>query len=451
MLLYSKKLTWSERLFSQITPLNVPFHSFTMSDYNLSTPPKDFSHWVSDALNQLYDSVTLQSHPLGKALFPGESNPLRRCQLLRKTLLDAIHSLEPGPGVPGSAPDRRFYRLVELRYIEGLDPYEAMTRMSLAKSQFYRDQARATDMLAEILWPLMPAGATGPVEVIGPTGATRPTGAVNQEAGDPRSQLIHAEVERLSPGSENEGIEAEALADDLRRMISPLAEDKKVQIGEFNLDALNGKALDRILLRQTLLTALLAALDLDGLRRLDMRSTQTDSSRTVRVSAEVENRVETPLSGLNEQLEACRLLVEALNGELQTGVTPQQVSFNLTWPDSQRHLLLVIDDNAGMADLFRLYLKGGTWQVLGASGGREAREILHENRPDLILLDILMPQEDGWELLRALKTDEASKNIPVMICSVLKQPQIALKMGAAAYVEKPVSQQALLTAVAQIG
>jgi CheY-like chemotaxis protein len=278
-----------------------------------------------------------------------------------------------------------------------------------------------------------------------------PAGPTAQGSGDPRSQLINAEVERLSPNREYEGIDAEALASDLRQIISPLAEDKRARIGEFNLEALNGKSLDRILLRQTLLTALIAALDLNGLRTLDLRSHQNGDSRSVRVIAGLEAGFSTALAGLTEQIEACRLLVEALGGRLETAEGMKEVLFTLVWAERRKRLLLVIDDNTGMADLFRVYLKGGLWHVLGASGGREAREILRENRPDLILLDILMPQEDGWELLRALKTDETSKDIPVIICSVLKQPQIALKLGAAAYVEKPVSQQDLLDTVAQIG
>jgi CheY-like chemotaxis protein len=158
-----------------------------------------------------------------------------------------------------------------------------------------------------------------------------------------------------------------------------------------------------------------------------------------------------PLSGLSETLEACRLLAEALGGGLQITAGEAEITLTLTWSVNQSRLLLVIDDNTGMADLFRVYLKNANWVVLAASGGREAREILRENKPDLIILDILMPQEDGWELLRAFKTDETSKSIPVVISSVLKQPQVALKLGASAYVEKPVSQQTLLDTLAQLG
>jgi CheY-like chemotaxis protein len=404
-----------------------------MSDTHPTISTDDFSRWVSDAIGQLYDSVALQSHPLGKALYPTEAHPIRRCQALRKALLDAIHSLEPGPGVPGSAPDRRLYRLVELRFIEGLDPVEAMNRLGLAKSQFYRDQSRALEILVETLWTLLPA----PQKL--------------QDINDPRTRLIHAEVDRLSPRRESEGIDADALAADLKQIIAPLAEDRQVSIDDFNLAKLQSKTLDRVLLRQALLTALTAALDIPGMFSLKMQCRQSLDDLSILVTAATRSNFSTSIPFPSDQLEACRLLIDALGGKLETSLGPQSVTFILSWSEYRKKLLLVIDDNTGMADLFRLYLKGSGWQVAGAAGGQEARQVLRENRPDLIMLDILMPQEDGWELLRVLKTDDGSQEIPVIICSVLKQPQIALKLGASAYVEKPVSQQDLLEVVTRFG
>jgi CheY-like chemotaxis protein len=65
------------------------------------------------------------------------------------------------------------------------------------------------------------------------------------------------------------------------------------------------------------------------------------------------------------------------------------------------------------------------------------------------MLDVMMPQVDGWELLAAIKSNPATRDIPVIVCSVLKSPALALKLGAAAYLPKPVSQQALIEALAR--
>lgn len=62
----------------------------------------------------------------------------------------------------------------------------------------------------------------------------------------------------------------------------------------------------------------------------------------------------------------------------------------------------------------------------------------------LIILDVLMPGEDGWELLMEFKANESTRDIPVVICSVFSEPQLARNLGAAAYLPKPVTQRALL-------
>ena len=85
--------------------------------------------------------------------------------------------------------------------------------------------------------------------------------------------------------------------------------------------------------------------------------------------------------------------------------------------------------------------------MVGATSSAEARQILADLRPAVILLDVMMPKEDGWELLCTLKTGDETKQIPVIICSVLNEPALAFSLGAAAYLPKPVSQQSLMQAL----
>lgn len=92
-------------------------------------------------------------------------------------------------------------------------------------------------------------------------------------------------------------------------------------------------------------------------------------------------------------------------------------------------ILLVIDDNEDLVTLFRRYLAGHNWQVVGATNGAEVRRIMAQAHPTLIVLDVMMPGQDGWELLLALKKDENTRNIPVIICSVLNEPRLALAPG----------------------
>ena len=77
--------------------------------------------------------------------------------------------------------------------------------------------------------------------------------------------------------------------------------------------------------------------------------------------------------------------------------------------------VLCIDDEPGVVELISLILKSQDVQVEGANSGREGLEAMRQNPPDAVLLDIMMPEMDGWEVYRQMKTDEALKHIPVII------------------------------------
>jgi CheY-like chemotaxis protein len=114
-------------------------------------------------------------------------------------------------------------------------------------------------------------------------------------------------------------------------------------------------------------------------------------------------------------------------------------------------MILVIDDNADMVDLFRRYITGLNLQLLGAKNIEEARQIMAEKLPTLIILDVILPQADGWELLLSLKADPATQEIPILVCTALNEPELAKKLGADYFLSKPVDQLALLAILRQQG
>jgi CheY-like chemotaxis protein len=112
-------------------------------------------------------------------------------------------------------------------------------------------------------------------------------------------------------------------------------------------------------------------------------------------------------------------------------------------PSARPPLILIIDDDADTVRLYRRYLEIHGYALQAARNGAEAWTILVKARPDAILLDVLMPKEDGWGILQRLKTMPETAGIPVVICSVLSQPQLALTLGAAQVLRKPVTADVL--------
>jgi Amt family ammonium transporter len=77
----------------------------------------------------------------------------------------------------------------------------------------------------------------------------------------------------------------------------------------------------------------------------------------------------------------------------------------------------------------------------------EAYALACHQHPGAILLDVVIPGRDGWELLLELKQLPSTRDIPVIICSVLDEPAVAIALGAAAYLQKPIDQDRLLAAL----
>lgn len=117
------------------------------------------------------------------------------------------------------------------------------------------------------------------------------------------------------------------------------------------------------------------------------------------------------------------------------------------------HRILVVDDEDEILDLVRAVLSGSGYVVTTASSGREALRLVREDRFDLLLLDINMPEMDGWEALRLLRADDAVEPLPVVMFSVkaeFRDRVYGLQEGAVDYITKPFQVDDLLHRVRRI-
>ena len=90
-------------------------------------------------------------------------------------------------------------------------------------------------------------------------------------------------------------------------------------------------------------------------------------------------------------------------------------------------------------------------RVVGARDGRRGVELVRALHPAIVVLDILLPGMDGWQVLESLKADPATAAIPVMVVSILDERGRGLALGAAEYLVKPVSREGVLDALARCG
>jgi CheY-like chemotaxis protein len=112
--------------------------------------------------------------------------------------------------------------------------------------------------------------------------------------------------------------------------------------------------------------------------------------------------------------------------------------------------VLTVDDDEAVVTLFRRYLERRGYRVFGLTRAQRVVEEAKRLNPYAITLDVLMPDRDGWEVIRELKLDPQTRDIPIIVCSVLGDTDKGLSIGVADYLVKPISEQDLLAVLGRI-
>jgi signal transduction histidine kinase/CheY-like chemotaxis protein len=129
-------------------------------------------------------------------------------------------------------------------------------------------------------------------------------------------------------------------------------------------------------------------------------------------------------------------------------IPPQD--FKATIPeqaDPERPLILVVDDDPLALQLVQDYLSQDRYQVVGTTSPTQALELARKLRPSVLITDIMMPGISGWEVLRELKADKETADIPIIILSIVEQQTVGYYLGAADYLVKPITRETLHAAL----
>jgi len=107
--------------------------------------------------------------------------------------------------------------------------------------------------------------------------------------------------------------------------------------------------------------------------------------------------------------------------------------------------VLLLEDNPSAVELYRRYLSGSSeWELVPAATADDAIETARRGQPAVIVLDLLLPEKDGWQVLQTLRALPETADIPVLICSVFDESDLASALGANNYLKKPVSREQFL-------
>jgi CheY-like chemotaxis protein len=113
-------------------------------------------------------------------------------------------------------------------------------------------------------------------------------------------------------------------------------------------------------------------------------------------------------------------------------------------PVAERTPVLVIDDNADTLRLLERYLANSRYRCVGLSDPQDVFLMVGRSRPGIIVLDVMLPGIDGWELLGRLREHPETQDVPVVVCTILSQEQLARTLGATDFLRKPITRDAFL-------
>ena len=397
----------------------------------MGAPDAEFVALVRDALEHLYDPAHLSRHPLAAMLLPERLPPgVTTPKALQQALLDAIDDLNPGSALPVGARERRAQQVLELRYVEALPIREAIAELGLSQAQHNRDLRHALDSLSALLYGTVESSQRLRADSPGP---------------------VEADVAPPAPaGSDGPLVDLNELISGIVDMVRLVAQESGVLVTEDPSPVPVLTQAGRMVVRQIMIT--LAGFALAGARGGKL----TLSSRRVGQSAKFDlvyhgNLSESSFRTVDsaERLSVARQLLHTLGGGMEVDVRSDSLRIAVELPGKGRSLLIVEDNPDAVRLISRLIADQG-YTILSAGTVREGLELARRSRPTAVILDIMIPGQDGWDGLQSLKHDPSTQGIPVLVCSVLGESQLALALGAAGFLRKPLTRPALLDALAAL-
>ncbi len=152
---------------------------------------------------------------------------------------------------------------------------------------------------------------------------------------------------------------------------------------------------------------------------------------------------------VNSAVNAGSTFYVALPASSAASAVPEPPSSDIS-PNGQGAHVLVIDDSQEAIDILSTYLQEGGYQVSSATSGQEGITQAIDLLPDIITVDIMMPDMTGWQVMEKLRADPMTASIPIIVVSIVDQQPTEVSLGAAAHISKPVDRELLLSTIDQI-
>ncbi|GAP05187.1 response regulator containing a CheY-like receiver domain and a GGDEF domain [Anaerolinea thermolimosa] len=394
-------------------------------------PPDDFVKSIAHALNHLYDPDALRQHPLKEYFgLPQQSfNP----SLLRERLILEIEKLKPEPSVPIDSRVWRVYKVLQLRYIQQVDQEQTAHQLGVGVRHLRREQQVAIRTLADSIYQNVSR-----------------TVKLGQLVPESLDRVIEGELSWLKEPDQAIPIDVVLLLSQAFDLVKPLATARSVDLSLQPLPELPSALFVPAALRQALISMISYAIRRISTGRVVIKAEQQKKNDSILVSVSSTGILTGETEDTKAILHAIHLLLGEQSKSLHLSDSPSGCVISISIPTHPFTRVLMVDDNSDVADLFKRYTFGSPYRIEHIAKPDMLFKAVEEVNPDIIILDIMIPGVDGWELLGRLRQHPLTSQIPVVVCSVLPERELALALGAIEFLAKPTSRHQLLSALGKV-
>ena len=377
-----------------------------------------FENLVKDALINMFDFAALETHPLIDAgIKPPPDYRGSRGDYLKSVLLGCINSLKPTESEYDLfSMEWRAYVILSKRFIENVSSQTLAKELSLGERQIRRNQKKAIRAVALILWDRIQSQRL-------PSGEIEPNGFnINREIIN-LTQVVQSVLDLLRNHFEQQSVTV------------------TFSRPESNL-TINS---DRIILRQLIIRIFHLFLQHSNCRQIDVWLEQKNEDVDLHFFLPATKlNMDQFLTYLHTHENLINQWLNELNIQLDGFHSPEGFQLIIRFVTQEKKLILVVDDQEPALKMYERYLSKTEFKIYGLSKATKVLSKAIELNPTIILLDIMMPKLDGWEILQSLRLNEKTRHIPIIVCSAWGESEFARSLGADYFLKKPITQKELL-------
>jgi CheY-like chemotaxis protein len=342
-------------------------------------------------------------------------------------VVESIEALEPDPGTPNDSRVWLHYESLQKRFVLGLTQEETAEHLHMSVRNIQRVQGEAIHILARNLWGSRPD-----------TDET-----VNSvQAPDWQSQagLEMASLRKTMPEAQSDVGEVIQEVIDLEAALLPKL-GIEIKVGFIQADLI--ASVHPSVLRQTLITAIGNLAAEAPVSHLTIYAALEDGQVKITITSSlpsVDQSVDKP---------SVTEIIAPPEASVTLHQRGQRLFLQVRLPAVGNQTVLVVEDNPDMVYFYRRCTTGTMYRIVHAPSPQNLFKTVEDVNPDLIVLDVMLPEVDGWQLLSHLSERATTRELPVIVCSVVKEKNLALALGATAFLSKPIRPRQFVAALDQ--